>query len=30
MNELELYKEKIFDDIKHIDEYWLVVNWQKF
>lgn len=21
MNELELYKEKIFDDIKHIDEY---------
>ena len=27
MNELELYKEKIFDDIKHIDkdgcEYWL-------
>ena len=27
MNELELYKEKVFDDIKHIDkdgyEYWL-------
>lgn len=21
MNEIELYKEKTFDDIKHIDEY---------
>lgn len=21
MNELELYKEKVFDDIKHIDKY---------
>lgn len=21
MNEIEMYKEKIFDDIKHIDEF---------
>ncbi len=23
MTNLENYKEKIFDDIKHVDEYWL-------